>query len=49
VRPVQVARVLGSDSVLASGLEGGETVVTNGQLLLSNGTKVAVRAPKVGS
>jgi RND family efflux transporter MFP subunit len=49
VRPVQVARVLGSESVLASGLEGGETVVSNGQLLLSNGTKVAVRAPKVGS
>ena len=49
VRPVQVTRVLGSESVLASGLEGGETVVTNGQLLLSNGTKVAVRPPKVGS
>src|SRR5262249_12768887 len=49
VRPVKVARVLGSESVLESGLEGGETVVTNGQLLLSNGTKVAVRAPKVGS
>jgi len=49
VRPVQVARVLGSESVLASGLEGGETVVTNGQLLLSNGTKVAARPPKVGS
>jgi len=49
VRPVQVARVLCSESVLASGLEGGETVVVNGQLLLSNGTKVAVRAPKVGS
>ncbi len=49
VQPVQVARVLGSESVLASGLEGGETVVTNGQLLLSNGTKVAVRAPKAGS
>ncbi|TMJ71205.1 MAG: efflux RND transporter periplasmic adaptor subunit [Alphaproteobacteria bacterium] len=42
VRPVQVARVLGSDSVLASGLEGGETVVTNGQ-------RVAARVPKVGS
>jgi len=42
VRPVQVARVLGSDSVLASGLEGGETVVTNG-------SKVAARVPKVGS
>jgi len=49
VRPVQVTRVLGSESVLASGLEGGETVVTNGQLLLSNGTKVAARPPKVGS
>jgi membrane fusion protein, multidrug efflux system len=49
VWPVQVARVLDSESVLASGLEGGETVVTNGQLLLSNGTKVAVRAPKIGS
>lgn len=49
VQPVEVARVLGSESVLARGLEGGETVVVNGQLLLSNGTKVAVRAPKVGS
>ena len=49
VRPVEVARVLGSESVLASGLEGGETVVTSGQLLLSNGSKVSVRAPKVGS
>jgi membrane fusion protein, multidrug efflux system len=49
VRPVEVARVLSSDSVLASGLDGGETVVTNGQLLLSNGTKVSVRVPKVGS
>src|SRR5207248_2942097 len=29
--------------------EGGETVVTNGQLLLSNGSKVAARVPKVGS
>src|SRR5499427_2214074 len=49
VQPVEVARVLGSESVLARGLEGGETVVNNGQLLLSNGTKVAIRAPKVGS
>jgi len=29
--------------------QGGETVVTNGQLQLSNGTKVAPRGPKVGS
>jgi membrane fusion protein, multidrug efflux system len=49
VQPVTVARVLESDSVIASGLAGGETVVTNGQLQLSNGTKVAPRGPKVGS
>jgi multidrug efflux system membrane fusion protein len=49
VQPVTIARVVDSESVIASGLDGGETVVTNGQLLLSNGTKVAPRGPKVGS
>ena len=49
LQPVTVARVVGSDTVISSGLVGGETVVTNGQLLLTNGTKVAVRGPKVGS
>jgi multidrug efflux system membrane fusion protein len=49
VQPVKVARVIGDESVLSSELQGGETVVTNGQLLLSNGTKVAVREPKAGS
>jgi RND family efflux transporter MFP subunit len=49
VQPVTVARVSENDSVIASGLAGGETVVTNGQLQLSNGTKVAPRGPKVGS
>ena len=33
----------------SGGLKGGEMVVTNGQLLLSNGTKVAAREPKAGS
>jgi hypothetical protein len=33
--------------VIASGLNGGETVVTEGQLLLSNGARVNVRTPKV--
>ena len=47
--PVTIARVVDIESVIASGLDGGETVVTNGQLLLSNGTKVAPRGPKVGS
>jgi membrane fusion protein, multidrug efflux system len=49
VQPVTVARVVESESVISSGLSGGETVVTNGQLQLSNGTKVAPRGPKVGS
>ena len=43
VKPVKVARTIEQESVLESGLEGGETVVTDGQLLLSNGTKVAPR------
>ena len=41
VRPVKVARTSGHESVIESGLEGGETVVTDGQLLLGNGTRVA--------
>ena len=49
VQPVTVARVSESESVISSGLAGGETVVTNGQLQLTNGTKVAPRGPKVGS
>jgi RND family efflux transporter MFP subunit len=49
VKPVKVARSLESETVLESGLEGGETVVTEGQLLLSNGTKVSARQIKAGS
>jgi len=47
VQPVKVDRQVGMESVIASGLNGGETVVTEGQLLLSNGTRVNVRTPKV--
>ena len=47
VQPVTVERQVGTESVIASGLKGGETVVTEGQLLLSNGTRVNARAPKV--
>jgi RND family efflux transporter MFP subunit len=49
VQPVTVARVVGSESIIATGLNGGETVVTNGQLQLSNGTKVAARESKAGT
>lgn len=47
VQPVKVERQVGAESVIATGLKGGETVVTEGQLLLSNGTRVNARAPKV--
>jgi RND family efflux transporter MFP subunit len=47
VQPVKVERQIGSESVIASGLDGGETVVTEGQLLLSSGTRVNIGAPKV--
>jgi RND family efflux transporter MFP subunit len=45
VRPVVVARTTENEVVLASGLQGGETVVTEGHLLLTNGARVAVRQP----
>jgi len=48
-QPVTVARTVGAEAVIAQGLKGGETVVTDGQLLLTDGTKVAPRAPRVGS
>ena len=47
VQTVKVERQIGAESVIASGLNGGETVVTEGQLLLSSGTRVNVRTPKV--
>ena len=49
VQPVQVGRVVGDASVITEGLKGGETVVTDGQLLPSNGVKVAPREGKAGT
>ncbi len=49
IQHVSVARQVGSESVIASGLKGGETVVVEGQLLLSNGTRVSVRPPRPAS
>jgi multidrug efflux system membrane fusion protein len=46
VQPVKVERTVGDLSVIGSGLSGGETVVTDGQLLLSNGTRVNPRNAK---
>jgi RND family efflux transporter MFP subunit len=46
VRKVQVERLVGDQTVITEGLNGGETVVTDGQLLLSEGTHVAPRQQK---
>jgi multidrug efflux system membrane fusion protein len=46
VQTVKVERAIEGYTVVSSGLNGGETVVTDGQLLLSNGTHVSVRPPK---
>jgi RND family efflux transporter MFP subunit len=47
VQPVKVERTVGGQSVVSSGLNGGETVVTDGQLQLSSGTRVNTRKAKV--
>jgi len=44
VRPIKVERTVDGQAVIESGLEEGEAVVTDGQLLLSNGTKVTRRS-----
>jgi len=43
VRPVEVARTQGDEAILKSGLDGGEVVVTEGHLQLSDGTRVSPR------
>ena len=48
VRPVKIARSMENEAVIESGLEGGETVVTDGHLLLTDGTAVTVRGPRTG-
>lgn len=48
-RPVKVARTLGTESVIAKGIEPGETVVIDGQLRLIPGIKVQIKAAPQGS
>jgi membrane fusion protein, multidrug efflux system len=48
VRPVKTGSRLGQETVIASGLEPGETVVTEGQLRLTANMKVRIRAPGEG-
>jgi membrane fusion protein, multidrug efflux system len=44
-RPVKVARTMGTRTVIAEGLEGGETVVTDGQLRLKPGAVIEAKPP----
>jgi RND family efflux transporter MFP subunit len=49
VRAVTVGRAVDDETVIESGLSGGETVVTNGHLLLTDGTQVVIREKKAGT
>jgi RND family efflux transporter MFP subunit len=49
VQPVKVERTFQGISVIAEGLSGDEDVVVDGQLLLSNGSRVESRARKAGA
>jgi RND family efflux transporter MFP subunit len=49
VTPVKVARLLGAETVIESGVNDGDVVVTDGHLLLTNGSRVTVRERKAGA
>jgi RND family efflux transporter MFP subunit len=49
VQPVKVARVMDAQSILETGLEGGELVVTEGHVQIINGSRVSARETKAGS
>ena len=49
LRPVQVARTAGDDTLLAAGVKAGETVVTDGQIRLLPGMKAEPRAAGGGA
>jgi membrane fusion protein, multidrug efflux system len=47
MRPVTVARARGAETVIARGLQPGETVVTDGHLRLVPGSRISAREPGV--
>jgi multidrug efflux pump subunit AcrA (membrane-fusion protein) len=48
MHPVQVITTQDSTAVIKTGLQAGDTVVTDGQLSLKQGSKVRTRAPGTG-
>ena len=49
LRPVEVGRTQDGETIVLKGLAGDETVVVDGALLLTEGAKVAARAPGGGA
>jgi multidrug efflux system membrane fusion protein len=49
VKAVKVSRLLGEETVIESGIEDGDVVVTDGHLLLTDGARVNVRERKPGA
>ncbi|MGA8598376.1 MAG: efflux RND transporter periplasmic adaptor subunit [Bryobacteraceae bacterium] len=49
MRPVSVLRAWGENSVIASGLQAGEMVITEGQMRLMPGAKVHILKPQTGA
>jgi RND family efflux transporter MFP subunit len=49
VKSVKVARVVDGQAVIESGLDGGEQVVTEGHLQITEGSRVSARQQKAGS
>ena len=49
MKKVKIGRIVGSDTVIESGVEVGDQVVTDGQLRLTPGAKVAVSNPSKSS
>ena len=49
VQPVTISRTSQGNSIVERGLSGGEDIVVDGQLLLSNGSAVEPRTRKAGA
>ena len=49
VQTVKVARTLGQETVIETGLQGDETLVTDGHLLLIDGSRVTARERRTGA
>lgn len=49
IRPVSVLRTWGDNSVIASGLQSGEMVITEGQMRLAPGAKVHILKPQTAA